>query len=136
MILHLQQPITYQMAPFSASDAQMAYEHMLSYLDTQEVGSEGCIALSSTQNLLFQGIQNPPDEETRYAVQHGLEQPQLSGPYHIEPGRYEFIQLAPTDSLVDLLSNIPMLFDGPNCIYVRLLKENPIAIIAQLWVVR
>ena len=136
MILYLQQPITYQKAPFPGSDAQTVYQDMLSFLDTQAVGSEGCLSLSSIRTLLFYGIQNPPDEKTRYAVQHGLEQPQLSGPYHIEPGRYEFIQLAPAETLEKLLSNIPMLFDGPNCIYVRLLKENPIAITAQLWVVR
>lgn len=136
MILHLQQPITYQKAPFASSDAQTAYHMMLSFLDTQEVGSEACLALSSIQNVLFLGVQNPPTEETRHAVQHGLAQPVLAGPYHIERGRYEFIQLSPTETLTDLLSHIGMLFDGPPCIYVRLLKENPFAIIAQLWVVR
>ena len=29
-----------------------------------------------------------------------------------------------------------MLYDGPNRIYVRLLKENPLAIVAQLWITR
>ncbi len=109
---------------------------MLIFLDALQVGSEGCIAISSTRNLLFCGIQDPPDEDTRYAVQHGLIQPLPDGVYHIEPGRYEFIQLAPTKDLQTLLDHIPMLFDGPNCIYVRLLKENAIAIVAQLWVVR
>jgi hypothetical protein len=136
MILHLQQPITYQKAPFSTTDAEQAYQQMLIFLDARQVGSEGCIALSSTRNLLFCGIQDPPDEDTRYAVQHGLIQPLPDGVYHIEPGRYEFIQLAPTKDLQTLLDHIPMLFDGPNCIYVRLLKENAISIVAQLWVVR
>lgn len=136
MILHLQQPIAYQKAPFSTTDAEKAYQETLSLLDGRPVGSEGCLALSSTCNLLFSGFQDPPGEDTRLAVEQGLVQPLAEGPYRIEAGRYEFFQLAPTNHLQELLEHIPMLFDGPNCIYVRLLKENAIAIVAQLWVVR
>ncbi len=136
MILHLNQPITYQKAPCSATDAEQAYQDLLSLLDARQEGSEGCLALSSTANLLFSGIQDPPNEAIRHAVQHGLVQPLLEGSYRIEPGRYEFLQLAPQAHLHELLQHIPMLFDGPNRIYVRLIKENALAIIAQLWVVR
>ncbi len=134
MLLHLNQAILYQEAPFSAIDAEEAYQQLNTYLAGQKVGSEGCLALSSTLKLLFCGVQGPADEATRYAVENALPLKRGSDPYAIEPGTYTFLQCAPTQSLQELADQIPHLYDGPNCIYVRLFKETELAIIAQLWV--
>ncbi len=140
MILHLNQAIPYQTAPFSASDAEDAYQQMLTHLDAQPVGSEGCLALSSTLALLFAGgVQESPDEATREAVEKGLPPlPKVEAPFYLEEGSYTFCQLAPPPSSIASLSppSIENLFDGPPVIYLRLLKENPLTIIAQLWTQR
>lgn len=136
MILHLNQAIPYQTAPFSASDAEDAYQQMLTHLDAQPVGSEGCLALSSTLSLLFAGVQESPDEATREAVEKGLPLPKVAAPFYLEEGSYTFTQLSPPSSIASLSSAIDNLFDGPPVIYLRLLKENPLTIIAQLWTQR
>ena len=136
MILHLQQAVSYKKAPFESVDAEHAYQTLLSFLDAAEVGSEGCLALSSTLNLLFAGVQDPPTEEIRSLVEQGLSLPSHQDPYQIEPGSYTFLQLSVTEDLHTLIDQVPMLYDGPNRIYVRLLKENPLAIVAQLWITR
>jgi hypothetical protein len=136
MTLHLQQAISYKRAPFDTSEAEHAYQQLLSFLDSAEVGSEGCLALTSTLSLLFAGIQDPPTEEIRNRVEQGLEMPPHQDPHQIEPGTYTFIQLAVPEHLRTLVDQIPMLFDGPNRIYVRLLKENALAIVAQMWISR
>ncbi|MDN5334635.1 MAG: hypothetical protein PWP59_1897 [Sphaerochaeta sp.] len=136
MILHLNQAIPYQTAPFSASNAEDAYQKMLTHLEAQPVGSEGCLALSSTLALLFAGVQGSPDEATRKAVEQGLPIPKVDAPFYLEEGSYDFQQLAPPSSIASLSSSIPNLFDGPPVIYLRLLKENPLAIIAQIWIHR
>ena len=38
--------------------------------------------------------------------------------------------------LSSILSLAPIAIDGPARIYVRLLKEGPLSIIAQLWIAR
>lgn len=134
MILHLQQAVPYTQAPFDASDGESAYQKLVSFLDSAEVGSEGCLALSSTLSLLFAGIQNPPGEEMRSLVEQGLAMPPHQDPYQIDPGTYTFLQLAVSENLQTMIDQIPMLYDGPNRIYVRLIKENPLAIVAQLWI--
>ena len=136
MVLHLNQPIPYQTAPFSASNAEDAYQKMLTHLDAQPVGSEGCIALSSTLVLLFAGVQDSPDETTRKAVEQGLPLPRVNAPFYLEEGRYDFKQLAPPSSIASLSSSLPNLSDRPPVIYLRLLKENPFTIIAQIWMQR
>ena len=134
MTLHLQQEILYQEAPFSASDAQQAYQKMLAYLDSQQVGTEGCLALSSTFQLLFAGIQQSPDEATRIAVERAFPQPKADSAYQIEVGTYTFLQCAPQEVLENFKPYIPNLFDGPNRIFLRLIKENALTIIAQIWI--
>lgn len=136
MRLHLHQAITYKDAPFSFQDASEAYQTLLTYLDDQPIGSEGCLAVTSTANVVFCGVQDPPDEATLEAIRNGIEQPLREGSNQLEPGSYEFFQLAPLQTFEQMLQCIPMLFDGPSRIYLRLIKENSIAIVAQIWVVR
>ncbi len=136
MILHLNQAIPYQKAPFAATDAEDAYHKMLSHLDSQPVGSEGCLALSSTFFLLFAGVLESPDDETRKAVEQGLPIPKVAAPFYLEEGSYTFTQISPPVSIASLASSIENLHDGPPAIYLRLLKENALTIIAQLWIQR
>lgn len=136
MKLHLQQAMPYKKAPFTANDSEQAYKAMIAYLDASEVGSEGCLALSSTLSLFAIGVQSPPDEAMRKAVEAGLPHPKRDADFSIEIGTYAFFQLPLTDSLSELVQAIPFLSDGPNRIYLRLLKESPLVIIAQMIVAR
>lgn len=134
MTLHLQQAIAYKAAPKTFTEAEEAYQYLLAHLDAQEVGSEGCLALSSTLSVIFLGIQDPPDATIRNLIEQGLPLPSSTDPYHIEPGKFQVLQLPVQDRLCDMIQQIPMLFDGPNRIYLRILKENPITLVAQVWV--
>ncbi|MGH0054491.1 MAG: hypothetical protein ACQ5SW_13975 [Sphaerochaetaceae bacterium] len=136
MILHLNQAIPYQTAPFSASGAEEAYQQMLSYLDKQPIGSEGCLVLSAPLILRFAGVQESPDEETRIAVEQGRKLPKKEAPFSLEEGSYTFRQFASPSSLASLTPPLVELFGNATEIYLRLLKENPLTIIAQLWVHR
>jgi hypothetical protein len=136
MMLNLSQPIIYHSSPFGYTSAQDAYESLLSYLDSQEVGSEGCIALTSIASPLFVGCKEKPSEAELLAIERAELQPVQEGSHHLPAGRYEFLQLAPTKELSTLLDQLPITIDGPARTYVRLLKEGPLAIVAQLWIER
>ncbi len=109
---------------------------MIDYLDASEVGTEACLVLSSTLSLFAAGVQSKPDEAMREAVEKGLPHPKREADFSIETGDYAFSQIPLAESLAELVQAIPFLSDGPNRIYVRLLKENPLVIIAQLFVTR
>lgn len=136
MTLSLIQPIIYQEPPFVHKDAQEAYIQALAYLDGKRVGTEVILALTSTARLLFIGAKDPPSQAELDAIESGSEQPSCEGPYSLEAGRYEFTQLAPPQSLESIFSLNSIAIDGPSRIYVRLLKEGPLAIVAQLWIAR
>ena len=136
MMLSLIQPIIYQSPPFVHQNGEDAYRRALSLLDDAQSGCEVVIALTSTARLLFVGFKDEPSKEELLAIERGEEQPQVEGEYALEAGRYEFFQLAPPESLASILSLAPIAIDGPSRIYLRLLKEGPLTIIAQLWIAR
>ncbi len=133
MILHLNQEIPYQKATFPTKDAEDALKQMLTFLDSQEIGTEGCIALSQKGTLQFVGIQQAFDEETKNLIERGLPLPKVDAPFYLKEGSYSFIQMAPPSSIESLKVVYPILFEENEHIYLRLLKENPLTIIAQLW---
>ncbi|HOE85296.1 MAG TPA: hypothetical protein PLK91_08795 [Sphaerochaeta sp.] len=136
MMLSLIQPIIYQAPPFVYQTGEEAYQSALALLDDAPSGCEVVIALTSTARLLFVGFKGEPSQEELLAIERGEEQPQAEGDYELEAGRYEFFQMALPDSLSSILSLAPIAIDGPARIYVRLLKEGPLSIIAQLWIAR
>ena len=134
MTISLIQPIIYQEPPFVYEGSAEAYQSALTYLDGAEVGTEVVIALTSTSRLLFVGAKGAPTPEERDAIERGEELPPIDGPYALEAGRYAFTQLAPPPSLDPIISLKRIAIDGPSRVYVRLLKESPLAIIAQVWI--
>lgn len=136
MMLSLIQPIIYQAPPFVYQSGEDAYQSALSLLDDAQSGCEVLIALTSTARVLFVGFKDAPSKEELLAIERGEEQPQSEGEYELEAGRYQFIQMALPESLTSILSLDPIAIDGPARIYVRLLKEGPLSIVAQLWIAR
>ncbi len=137
MILHLIQDMPYKDFSTSTSDLCQVYDQMLMWIDKAPTGSEACIQTSSLLNVLRTGFQNPPTKEIRQAVEQGAVHPLQEKDFAIQPGSYTFFQLLGTptkDEVVPLLEKTlaDILQDGPCCIYLRLLKENDIAVIAQL----
>ncbi len=134
MKVHLNQEIAYQEASFATSDTEQTYQEMLAFLDKQTVGAEGCIALSSTLQTLFCGVQESPDEATRLAVEQALTLPKVDSAYQIGIGTYTVSQFAPPKTIEEIKQYIPHLIDGNNRIHLRLIKENTLTIIAQVWI--
>jgi len=136
MMLSLIQPIIYQAPPFVYQGGEDAYQKALRLLDDALPGCEVIITLTSTARLLFVGFKDAPSEEELLAIESGEEQPVSEGVYALEAGRYQFIQMAPPETLAPILSLAPIAIDGPARFSVRLLKEGPLSIIAQLWIER
>ncbi len=136
MMLSLVQPIFYQDPPFELQGDEESYAKAVAYLDEQESGSEVVFSFASTGRLLFVGAKPAPSEAELAAIEEAVEQPHSSYSHQLEEGRYEFMQLALPESLSSVLSMLPIAIDGPARIYLRLLKEGPLAIIAQLWIAR
>ena len=136
MMLSLIQPIIYQAPPFVYQNGEDAYQSALSLLDDAPSGCEVVIALTSTARLLFVGFKGEPSQEELLAIERGevhflmVRRPPRSALF---PARF---QMALPDSLSSILSLAPIAIDGPARIYVRLLKEGPLSIIAQLWIAR
>ncbi|HZJ88781.1 MAG TPA: hypothetical protein VFC80_06480 [Sphaerochaeta sp.] len=136
MTLSLIQPIIYQAPSFVYQGNEDAYTTALAHLDAAEIGSEVVFALSSTARLLFVGERGAPTAEELLAIERAEEQPKTEGPYEIAAGKYEFIQLPPPETVAQIFSLSPIALDGPERIYLRLLKEAPFTTIAQLLIVR
>lgn len=134
MMLSLIQPIIYQAPPFVHQGGEDAYRRALSLLDGATAGCEVIIALTSTSRVLFVGFKEAPSPEELSAIESGEEQPAIAGAYALEAGRYRFIQMAVPESLASIFSLAPIAIDGPGRIYLRLLKEGPLSIVAQLWI--
>ncbi|MCK9548068.1 MAG: hypothetical protein RBS49_06335 [Sphaerochaeta sp.] len=136
MMLSLIQPIIYQAPPFVYQSSEDAYQNALTLLDGAQSGCEVIITLTSTGRVLFVGFKDAPSAEELLAIESGEEQPGSEGVYALEAGRYQFIQMAPPETLAPILSLAPIAIDGPARFSVRLLKEGPLSIIAQLWIKR
>ncbi|MFA5447511.1 MAG: hypothetical protein WC233_04475 [Sphaerochaeta sp.] len=136
MMLSLVQPIFYQDPPFELQGDEESYKKAIAYLDGEESGTEIVFAFASTGRLLFVGAKPSPSKAELQAIEEATEQPQTAFSNQLEAGRYEFMQLALPESLSMVLSMLPITIDGPARIYLRLLKEGPLAIIAQLWIAR
>jgi hypothetical protein len=134
MKVHLNQEIAYQEAEIAVSTTEQTYQEMLAFLDKQDVGTELCIALSSTLQPLFCGVQESPDEATRSAVEQALELPKVDSAYQIGIGTYTVSQFAPPRTFEEIKQYIPHLIADPNRVHLRLIKENALTIIAQIWI--
>lgn len=136
MILSLIQPIIYQEPAFTYQGSAQAYERAIAHLDGQDVGSEVLIALTSTGKTLFVRSKSAPSASELEAIAGAEAQPSSLGPYVLEAGRYEFFQLALPPSIASIMALAPIAIDGPPRIYVRLLKEGVLTIVAQIWISR
>lgn len=142
--LTLNQPIVYNKeTKLLTQDINAVYQYLLKKLDNNGIASEACIKLKyeTSDSIIFNieevGFAQTPTQEVIDAVKKGETIPLKDYDMSINEGYYKIVQLPFLPDNTNLFSTLMQitcstLSQAKGSLYLRLIKENSIVILAQV----
>ncbi len=142
--LTLNQPIVYNKeSDFQKQDIETIYQYLLKKLDDNGIASEACINLNykTSDGISFNieevGFAPTPSKDVIEAVKKGEEIPLIDYDMAIDQGDYKIIQLPFLPDNNNLFATLMQITCSnikktTGNLYLRLIKENSIVILAQV----